>query len=226
MYNTKKGACLIIGNGPSLNDIPDAILGNSYPNFGCNFFPMHKPNVWLDNLVMTDKSTMMNKWLWEKIMPTTKVFCFARWVLEVPVPREVIPWANFDEPIKGFTYGDQWGQYFPTSAHAACWVAHWLGYEKFYLVGMDGTSQARELSGVDEFGKSHVPHFYDDNPGKDSKLWDIAWGNMYRFMYKRGKEIVNLSSRTAITQLPRESWREHFKTHHNSRLWTEHIERT
>lgn len=81
-----------------------------------------------------------------------------------------------------------------------------MGYDEFYLIGMDGTSQQRELAGTDEEGKSNVPHFYDEHPGKDSMLWDIAWGNIAHFLAKKGKSITNLSTETAITQIERRSY--------------------
>ena len=80
-----------------------------------------------------------------------------------------------------------------------------MGYDEFFLVGMDGTSQQRELAGTDEEGKSNVPHFYDEHPGKNSILWDIAWGNIAHFLGKKGKSITNLSTETAITQIERRS---------------------
>ena len=54
-------------------------------------------------------------------------------------------------------------------------------------------------------------HFYDDNPAKDSVLWDIAWGNMAHHLGQRGKSITNLSSETAITQLVRRNHLDFFE---------------
>lgn len=222
LKGSASGPCLIIGNGPSLADIPKFVI-NSYPNFACNFFPVHVRDVVVDHLVVTDKLVMKNRKLWDAVDATTTVFAFARWVDEVDIPRGVVPYMNTEDPIPGFTMGSVWGQYFPTSAHAACWIADYIGYEKFLLVGMDGTVQVRELDGVDDEGRSNLPHFYDPNhEGRHSKLWDIAWGNMYRFMYKKGKEIVNLSTKTEITQLPQEDWHVYFGTHYNRWVWAEY----
>lgn len=207
--NTQTGPCLIIGNGPSLLDFPFHLIG-TIPSFACNFFPVHAPGVPIDYLVMIDKMTMRSDKLWERIRPSTLAFCFAKWAGDFPRRENVVWWANKDEPIPGFSFGDVWGQYFPTSAHAACWMAGLMGFDDIYLIGMDGTSQAGELSGVDEYGKSGMPHFYDDKPGKDSILWDIAWGNMAHYLGEKNKSITNLSSKTAITQLLRRDHRDFF----------------
>lgn len=230
LLNSSHGPCLIIGNGPSLRDIPEWFLSDAYPSFACNFFNYHRPEVWLDHLVLTDRSTIEEPNVYKHLFSKTKVLVFDRWIDYVPESEKhrVYGWANKVDKIDGFTFGDVYGQYFPTSGHAAVWMADKMGYDRFYLVGMDGTSQQRELSGVDSEGRSNIPHFYntEEKPAKNSMLWDIAWGNIYRHMYhNRGKEIINLSTETAITQLPREDLREHIATNPHRRMWTKHIER-
>ena len=208
--DTQSGPCLIVGNGPSLKDFPFHFVG-VIPTFACNFFPMYAPEAYIDYLVMIDKQTMVSEKLWDCIRPHTLAFCFVKWAGVLPKRKNVVWWANKKEPIDGFSFGDVWGQYFPTSAHAACWIADVMGFDDIYLVVMEGTSQARELSGVDEFGKSSIPHFYDDNPAKDSMLWDIAWGNMAHYLGQKGKSITNLSTKTAITQLMRRNHLDFFE---------------
>jgi len=208
--DTQSGPCLIVGNGPSLIDFPFHSIG-TIPSFACNFLPLHAPAVHYDYLVMTDKKTMLSEKLWKWVRPEVLAFCFQKWAGSFPKRDNIVWWMNKDDPIEGFSFGDVWGQYFPTSAHAACWIADVMGFDDIYLVGMDGTSQQRELSGVDEFGKSTVPHFYDDHPGKDSMLWDIAWGNMAHYLARRNKTITNLSSKTAITQLIRRNHLDFFE---------------
>lgn len=224
LRDTESGPCLIIGNGPSLNETPQWVA-EPYPVFACNFFPCYQPGVPVDFLVMIDRKTIQSDHLWDALRPPTKVLCFERWMDDVPGRRavNVFSWANRDDMIPGFTVGSVYGQYFPTSGHAAVWLADIIGYDEFYLVGMDGTSQQKELDGTDDRGKSNVPHFYDDHPAKNSMLWDIAWGNLYRYMrHERGKEIINLTPGTAVTQLPKVDYAEHFKAHLDSGVRAEH----
>ena len=226
LRGTGSGPCIIIGNGPSLNVTPQWV-SEYYPTFACNFFPYYQPGVPVDYLTMIDRKTIQSAPLWSRIRRPTKVLCFERWIDDAPDHEaDVYSWANRDDLIPGFTAGSVYGQYFPTSGHAAVWLADLIGFDEFYLIGMDGTSQQRELDGVDDEGKSNVPHFYDEHPAKNSTLWDIAWGNLYRYMrHEKGKEIINLTPDTAITQLPKVNYAEHFKSHPNSGLWAEYQER-
>lgn len=203
--NTESGPCLIIGNGPSLKDAPFGLL-DGIPNFACNFFPVHMRGVGVDHLVMIDRTSMRSDKLWDAVNPLTLVFCFAKWAGMFPRRDNTVYWANKDSPIKGFTSSNVWGQYFPTSAHAAVWIGDFMGFDEFFLIGMDGTSQQRELVGTDGEGRSNVPHFYDEHPGKNSMLWDIAWGNIAHFLGEKGKSITNLSTKTAITQIERRDY--------------------
>ena len=221
---TKSGPCLIIGNGPSLSDIPIDFI-NSIPNFGCNFLPLHAKGTQIDYLVMIDKVTMKSEKLWEWILPNTLVFCFARWAGVVKRDDRQVWWAKRDELMPGFSGSDLWGQFFPTSAHAAVWIGDVMGYDEFYLVGMDGTSQQKELAGTDGEGRSNVPHFYDNHPGKNSVLWDIAWGNMAYHLKERGKSITNLSTKTAITQIPRRDYLDFYEPNIGCWVWPEHHKR-
>lgn len=229
--DSSHGPCLIIGNGPSLNEIPAWFLNESYPTFACNFFTHHRPDILVDNLAMIDKFTIENENVWNSVPDTTRVLVFEKWLqfVQRPTHPQIVSWANRDDLIPGFTSGDIYGQYFPTTGHACVWLADVMGYDRFYLVGMDGTAQLREISGVDLEGRSEIPHFYntEDKAQRQSKLWDISWGNMYRHMrYTRGKEIINLSTQTHITQLPRQDINEHIQTDPHSRMWSEHLERT
>jgi hypothetical protein len=206
LKNTRSGDILIIGNGPSLIDIPIK-FASQFPMFACNFYPMHAPGAHVDYLGMIDRGTILNDDLWSYIRPDTLVFPFARWATKCPPRRhKVCWWKNDFDPIRGLTDGSIYGTYFPTTGHAAVWLADIMGYETFYLVGMDGTSQVGQAEFFDEQGKSNIPHFYDDKPNeqKASRAWDIAWGNLLHHVGRKGKKIINLSTRTAITQLPRE----------------------
>ncbi len=214
--NTESGPCLIIGNGPSLKDAPFGLL-DGIPNFACNFFPMYMHGVGVDHLVMIDRASMKSDKLWDVINPLTLVFCFAKWAGTFPRHDNAVWWVNKHNPIKGFTSSNLWGQYFPTSAHAAVWIGDAMGYDEFFLIGMDGTSQERELAGTDEEGRSNVPHFYDDHPGKNSMLWDIAWGNIAHFLGEKGKSITNLSTQTAITQIERRDYNDFWES--DTGLW-------
>ena len=209
--DTQSGPCLIVGNGPSLNSTPLNIAG-AIPTFACNFFPMHVPAAHIDYLVMIDKQTIVSEKLWDCIRPHTLAFCFAKWAGAFKKRKNTVWWANKKDPIDGFSCGSVWGQYFPTSAHAACWIADIMGFDDIYLVGMDGTSQVGSIDDFDESGRSNIPHFYDDHPAKDSMLWDIAWGNMAHYLVQRNKSITNLSSKTAITQVLRRNHLDFFES--------------
>jgi len=226
LWGTATGPCLIIGNGPSLNDIPDDFL-EQYPNFGCNFIPMHR-QFRLDHLVMIDACTYTKTEIWECISPSTRVLVFAKAIEFIRDERRknIIFWANKTEKIPGMTYGNKWGSYFPTSGHAAVWLADYIGYTEFLLVGVDGTKQARHFDEVDSYGRSLIPHFYDDgHEGVQSVLWDMAWGNLLWHMSSKGKPITNLSTRTAMTQLPRERWEDYAKSGLDRRLRSVDFER-
>ena len=191
-YNHHKGeTCLIVGNGPSLNDIPDELL-EKYISFGCNR-------------------------IWERYEPTYYFACDS-WVPE----ENPFEYCSLRSPIFVPSPGmDEWGadyrfkhrpgtmwlkdvdenylndpgiQYIGTP-HAMLQVAYFMGFQEFLLVGMDNTG-----------GPAH--HFYefeeDDNREVDPELWDWGFGLLKVCFTPR--VIVNLSTHTTITNLPRANW--------------------
>ena len=106
LENSARGPCMIIGNGPSLNKIP-LWVPEQYPTFACNFFPYYEPRVLLDYLVMIDRASIQNDYLWDAIRLKTKTLCFERWIDDVPSHStgDVFSWANRDDLIPGFKAG-------------------------------------------------------------------------------------------------------------------------
>lgn len=197
-YNSTSGPCVVIGNGPSLNDIPDSFL-DRFPTFGCNTFHMrgYKPTYFV----------VADDWipgLWQKQHEAFRgipKFCLDRMPsLQNWDGENIHRWHRKDGAIwvdrdkYGPTYLNNPGIAFVGIVHAVLQIADWMGYNKFYLVGCDNTGDSK--------------HFHEEDLGSEPfrpDLWEMGFAILQTCLVPRA--IVNLSTRHRINGLAWADWR-------------------
>ena len=198
-FQSQRGSCLIVGNGPSLNDIPDAFL-RKYPSFGCNL-------IFLRQTFAPTFYVTVDRWV---------VDGFGGEILSrfmaIPkfVPRpELDDWGGAS--VYRFLHNPgelsllerdlrpdfmrETGIAWRGVTHAMLQLAFFMGFDRFYLVGCDNTPDAK--------------HFYGEEVNDhevDRDLWE--WGFDTLQVSFLPKPIVNLSTRGEISCLPRGDWRQ------------------
>ena len=196
LYQTAKGPIVIVGNGPSLADIPDAFL-QKYPTFGCNAIHLRRgftPTYWAaaDDWVLD---------FWPEIVE--RYGDAPKFVLDSlsvsPAPA-LLRWHRKQGPVwidqrnlsRGYLQDP--GISFRGITHAMIQIALFMGYNKFYLVGCDNTDKAE--------------HFYQERLNDyviDVDLWEWAFDTLQTCLIP--KPIINLSTRGHIPCLPWADWK-------------------
>ena len=200
--------CLIIGNGPGLSDIPLSFL-EQYLSFGTNLINR------LDGFTATYYTAVDSCIMFEfqdevieryadvpKFLPTPnldkwqgeKIYRFLHnpgplW----PHPEAGVLWPRDFLSKRGITY--------ISITHVALQLAFFMGFETMLCVGLDNTGDAA--------------HFYADGrmPG-DPEKWDEGYLILFDGFRKAAvpRKIINISTRTAVTSLPRDDLRNYDKS--------------
>jgi len=206
-HNIHEGeTCLIIGNGPSLNDIPVWFL-ESYPSFGCNYIYKledFKPTYYVavDGHVQ-EHADKINSLYTDvpKFLPTPNrdswtgpnIFRFnhrpgALW------PYSKVPlWPSDLLGAQGITYKNV--------THVSVQLAYFMGFETMLLVGMDNTMG-------ENTSRVPWPHFYHTQPDPKMPGQPLECEEAFHILNQgMGNRMINLSTHTSITKIPRDDWR-------------------
>lgn len=199
--------CIIIGNGPSLNDIPLEFL-ESYPTFGTNriylmedFEPTYYVSV--NPLVISQSVEEINKLSCPKYIRHT----------HADKIKDSIPlysaghWTFSKDPLKYVFEGF-------TVTYVCMQLAYWLGFQNVLLVGVDHYFKTKGNPNQEVISKGDDPnHFSKDyfNKGVSWNLPDLAnseraYKLAKRIYNKDGRQIYNLTTKTALDVYPREDW--------------------
>lgn len=205
--------CLIIGNGPSLNDIPDWFL-NSYLNFGCNliheregFTPTYY--VAVDGWVHREMGDTINEIYADvpKFLPTPNrdawvgpnIYRFHHRAGPLWPYSKVPLWPSDILSARGIT--------FKNVTHVSVQLAYFMGFKTMLLVGMDNTMP-------EEGGNiKHVPwpHFYHLEPDPKMPGQPLECEEAFRILMEGMKpdvQMINISTETSMTKIPRQDWRQ------------------
>ena len=192
LYNIHKGdTCIIVGNGPSLNAIPNDLL-NKYTSFGCN-------KIWERAHFTPDYYVAVDSWV-----PEENKFNFYNLESAVILPDSMMEWkADYyfhkrDGPIwimdLAPDYMRKTGIKWIGVTHAMLQLAFFMGFSRFLCVGLDNTNTGR--------------HFYTTETERrevDPELWDYGFAVLRDCFIPR--LILNISEETAVEALPRADWR-------------------
>ena len=205
--------CIIIGNGPSLNDIPIDFL-QSYPSFGTNkifllenFEPTYYVSV---------NPAMINDILKNHAKKLNKLSCpkFIRHSYADKV-KDSIPlnsagyWVFSKNPLNFIFEGY-------TVTYVCMQLAFWMGFKNVLLLGVDhyfktkGNPNEEVIhSGVD------VNHF-NEHYIHEGEAWNLpdldsserAYQMARRAYNKDGRQIYNLTTKTALDIFIKQDWHE------------------
>lgn len=194
LYNIHEGrTCIIIGNGPSLNAIPDELL-NKYTSFGCNriweregFYPTY--HVAVDSWVPEENELDYYALESATFLPGN----LNRWKADYYFEHDYRPlWLMEKDLHPG--YMRERGIGWIGVTHAMLQIGFFMGFDRFLCVGLDNTNTGK--------------HFYKREPVHrevDPPLWDYGFAVLRDCFIPR--LILNISEETAVESLPRADWR-------------------
>jgi len=208
----KGETCIIIGNGPSLNDIPDELL-LKYPTFGTNkiwkkkgFTPTYY--VAINPLPIEQSIKQINR---------MKAVKFIRWQLADKI-KGAYPlissgtWQFSQEPLKWIFEGF-------TVTYVCMQLAFWMGFDTVLLVGVDHNytfdGQPNELLIAKGENPNHFdPTYFSDAEDEKGNEWhapdlnnsERAYEIAKRTFNRAGRRIINLTTRTALEVFPRDDY--------------------
>jgi len=200
LFNKKTGPIVIIGNGPSLNDIPDRFL-RRFPTFGCN--TIHLRGDFIPTYYAAADEWVTVGW-WARLAALFKdipkfhsssMSILKEWDganLYTYKRREGAVWLNPSELRPD--YLTEHGIPFMGITHAMIQIAAFMGYKKFYLVGCDNTNTGE--------------HFYHEKLHEytvSTDHWEWAFDTLQSCLLPR--PIINLSTRGKIECLPWADWK-------------------
>ena len=200
LHDLHKGETgLVIGNGPSLNDVPLDFL-KAYPSFGTNRIYL------LDDFTPTYYAAV--NWLViRQSLPEinaidTDKFILTEYAHDVPgsIPLLSVPAPHFSfDPREGLWEGF-------TVTYICLQLAWWMGFEKILLVGVDHRYHCENIPNLEitsnEVDSNHFhPQYF--GPGTNWNLPDLeqsTWA--YRLAETAytatGRQILNLTHKSAL----------------------------
>ena len=200
MKNKHAGeTCIIVGNGPSLNDIPLELL-EKYPTFGTNriylkndFTPTYYVSV--NPLVIEQSIDEINA------LESESKFIRAQLAdkIEGAYPlRNAQAWTFSTDPLKYIFEGF-------TVTYVCMQLAFWMGFETVLLVGVDHYFKVKGRPNEQQTMKGDDPNHFDPNYFKGAQ-WNLpdlesserAYKIAKRKYEKAGRRIINLTTKTAL----------------------------
>ena len=199
LFQTRSGPIVIVGNGPSLGDIPNSFL-EKYPTFGCNAVHLRdgfKPTYY------ASADAWVGMGLWDVVYERFKdipMFNLDRTLDLIGGDWDVYTYHRKTGPVwldpkllySGYLLEP--GISFRGIVHAMIQIALFMGHDKFYLVGCDNTT------GGEHFYKERLNDF-----DLDIELWEWAFNVLQTCLIP--KPIINLSTRGKIECLPWADWK-------------------
>mgnify|MGYP001052506172 CR=1 FL=1 len=190
--------CLVVGNGPSLAQIPDEFL-KQYPTFGSNhcytrFVPSYYACVDPRNLV--SRATDIGNLSCMKFI-VNHMAHFVRG--SVPLISEPHRGAFSTNALAWFNGGH-------TATFVLLQLAYCYGFERVGLIGVDH----RYTPSSDGKDRNH----FTENYYREGETWEIPDLSKREVSYrvakemfeKDGREIINITPNSALDIFPKENW--------------------
>ena len=195
--------CLVIGNGPSLADIPNSFL-SQYATFGSNrcylkFVPDYY--AWIDPL-------WIGGYIKEISDLRSKKFIAANFA-------ELVVGATplYNNQERSFSYDPfEWIHEGYTVTYVLLQLAYYYGYERVGLIGVDHYYEVDGEPATKQVGKDKN-HFTEDYYSESDHWWrpDLEKVEESYLIAKDvyeadGREIINITPNSALTVFPKENW--------------------
>ncbi len=202
--------CLVVGNGPSLRDIPIAFL-KKYPSFGTNriyllegFTPTFY--VCVNPLVVGQYADEI------AAMPCRAKFITASHADRIP---DAMPlYSSFVPTFSRKPHERVYEGY--TVTYVCLQLAFWMGFRRVLLVGVDHSykfdgvpNEARILEGPDpnHFSPEYFRGARWNNP--DLAQSELSYAMAKTVFESEGREIINCTPGTALDIFPKADWRKY-----------------
>lgn len=203
------GTCIIVGNGPSLNDIPVKFL-NYFPSFGTN------------RIYLKDD---FHPWYYVATNPLV-ISQFLNDIKNIDCLLKFVP-DNWESSVPGsLGFHVRGGRHFSkdgehihegfTVTYVCMQLAYFMGFRRVLLVGVDhhyifsGSPNAENiLIGADKnhFDQSYFLGKAWNNP--DLAESELSY-QLAKFAYMDdGREIINCSTQSKLEVFPRGNWRDY-----------------
>lgn len=190
--------CLIIGNGPSLRNVPPDFL-KKYPSFGTNriylmdgFAPTYYVSV--NPLVIEQSLEEIKKLTGIKFLP----YAYSQYCNALPLRSHYSP--TFSMNPKAYIYEGY------TVTYVCMQLAYYLGFDTVLLVGVDHRFQFQGSPNEERVAEGPDPnHFHPDyfsngtkwnNP--DLERSESAYKMAYEVFKNDKRKIINLTEGTAL----------------------------
>lgn len=209
---SKNNVALIIGNGPSLQDIPIEFL-NKYPSFGANGIFLKRDfrstyYVAINPLVVSQMADKINQY-----KPTSGKKYIRKdksHLIKNSIPLTSIGPCFSMQPLAVGVYEGY------TVTFVSIQLAVWMGYTTILFVGLDHSYQCKGRPNESQVWQGDdVNHFHPDY--FKSKRWNLPdlekSTRAYQFARnvcdKEGVRLVNLSTKTELSEdiFPRDSYK-------------------
>lgn len=200
-----KKTCLIIGNGPSLANVPNAFL-ERFPTFGSNrIYLKFVPEIYacVNPLVTRQYRLEISEMKCEKYIDITTA--------------DLIPGSFKIRDLHRAEFSTEPGWYGAgyTVTSVLLQIAYWHGYKRIGLIGVDHRytfegKPNQELT-AGETDPNHFDSSYFTNVqwnAPDLAKSELAYKLARRAFEDRGGEIINLSVESALDVFERGDWRE------------------
>lgn len=197
--------CLIVGNGPSLADIPLRFL-RQYPSFGSNlvyklegFKPTYYATV--DRRVMREYGEEVIQAFGDipKFIPRPNLDAWQGENFYRFYHRPGPLWPHNLEKLWPRDLLGETGITFLSVTHVLMQLAYFMGFETMLCVGLDNHQPHNHFYGWDENAPGTPP----------IDKWDEGYGILAEGFKPR--RVINLSTRTAVTSLERDDWKSYDK---------------
>lgn len=212
LHNAHMGeTCLVIGNGPSLNDIPLAFL-KKYPSFGTNriylkdgFTPTYYACI---NPLVIEQSA-------EEIFKLHSKALFLR--AGSPVAGENV-FDLVSASVPAFSkHPDRWIYEGFTVTYVCLQLAHYMGFSTVLLVGVDHSYQFDGNPNQELVSKGHDPNHFDPNYFGEGTHWHAPDLQRSEYAYAMAetvfdndrREIINLTPNTKLDIFRKADWHDY-----------------
>jgi hypothetical protein len=201
--------CIVVGNGPSLNDIPLSFL-NEYPSFGTNrIYLLNGFSPWY---YVATNPLVLSQFLPEiKAMDCIKKFVPDNWEHAIP--------GSLGMHMRGGRYFSIEGKRIHegyTVTYVCLQLAYYMGFTRVLLVGVDHSYQyaghPNEEYVLEGDDPNHfTPEYFTgcawNNP--DLRESELSYTLALLAFNDAGREIINCSTKTQLLVFPRGDWRDY-----------------
>lgn len=210
MKNMHKGeTCLIIGNGPSLNEIPLAFL-QKYVTFGTNRIYL------MDGFEPTYYASVNPLVIEQSIEQINKMQCIGKFIRADLAERinDAIPLYSTGTPMFSKSPLEHVYEGF-TVTYVCMQLAYWMGFTTALLVGVDhrftfeGQPNQQMTANGKDVNHFHPDYFADGTQWNNPDLYrsEMAY-RMARTNYAfDDRKIINLTPNTALDVFEKDDWK-------------------